>query len=88
MGVVIKRDGRKQNFSPAKVKKAVTLACKDAGLSASRTKELIISVADPVIEMYKNKRVRSVDLRRSVLRRLDRKARSASSAWRRYEKKH
>ncbi len=86
MGVVIKRDGKKQVFTAAKIKKAVEKAAKDAGISSLKRNKLIKEVAVPAINLYKGKRaVKSVELRKSILRRLGRKAKSVVSAWRRYE---
>ena len=85
MGVVIKRDGKKQAFTAAKIKKAVEKAARDAGISSLKIKELVKDVAEPVIKLYKNKSVKSTILRKSILRRLERRAKAAVSAWRRYE---
>ncbi|MBI4116758.1 hypothetical protein HY449_03380 [Candidatus Pacearchaeota archaeon] len=88
MGVVIKRNGKAQAFSGEKIKKAVEKAAKDAGISSLKRNELIQEVAVPVINLYKNKRaVKAVELRKSILKRLGRRAKSAVSAWRRYEKR-
>lgn len=85
--VVIKRDGKAQKFSPSKIKGVIEKSAKEAGLSAARRKELLKDVAEPVIKLYKHKRVKSTLLRKSILRRLDRRAKSVSAAWRRYERK-
>ena len=88
MGKVIKRGGRKQAFSSAKIKRSVYKAARETKLSASKIKELVKDVAEPVIKLYKNKRtVKSVVLRRSILKRLDRRAKSVSAAWRRFDRK-
>ncbi|OIO80450.1 hypothetical protein AUJ84_03240 [Candidatus Pacearchaeota archaeon CG1_02_32_132] len=87
MGSVIKRDGKKQTFMPGKIRKAVDLSAKDAGLNPGKRKELIRDVAEPVIRHYKNKRVRASVLRKSLIGRLDRRAKSVSAAWRRHDRK-
>lgn len=88
MGVVIKRSGKKQAFSGEKIKKAVEKAARDAGISGLKKNNLIKEVAVPVINLYKKKRaVKAVDLRKSILKRLGRRAKSAVAAWRRFEKK-
>ena len=87
MGIVIKRDGKKQKFSAGKIRRSIQKAAHEAGVSASRAKELIHDVADAVIKEYQNKKTKAAYLRRIILRRLDRKSRSVSSAWRRFDKK-
>ena len=85
MGSVIKRGGKRQAFSGSKIKRAAEKAARDAGISSLKRNELIKEVAEPVIKLYKNKKVKSTILRKSILRRLGRKAKAAVSAWRRYE---
>ena len=85
--VVIKRDGKRQKFSPAKIKRSIEKTAKDAGVSAAKRKELIKEVALPIIKLYKNKRVKSTQIRSSILRRLSTRSKSVASAWKRYEKK-
>ena len=85
MGSVIKRGGKRQAFSGSKIKRAVEKAARDAGISSLKIKELVKDVAEPVIKLYKNKSVKSTILRKSILRRLERRAKAAVSAWRRYE---
>lgn len=88
MGMVLKRGSRRQTFSAAKLRRSVEKAAKDGKMSAGKRKELQKEVADVVIEQYKRKRtVRVADLRRSILGRLDRRAKAVSAAWRRYDRK-
>lgn len=85
---VVKRDGKKENFVPKKIRVSIEKAAKEAGVAPRKIGDLIEEVAEPVIEVYKKKKVVKVsDLRRSILGRLDRKAKKVSAAWRRYEKK-
>lgn len=88
MTKVIKRGGKKQNFSPIKIENSIRGAAKEAGISSSKVKELIEEVAEPVINFYRKKRIiKSVDLRKSILKRLEKRAKLVVSAWRRHEKK-
>jgi len=85
---VVKKGGKKQGFSPAKIRHSVEYAAKDAGLKASKIKELIANVAEPVITWVKTKRiVKASAIRKAILGRLDRKAKSVANAWRKFEKK-
>ncbi|MEK6898104.1 MAG: ATP cone domain-containing protein [Nanoarchaeota archaeon] len=88
MGVVIKRGGRRQVFSGAKIRRVIQKSAREAGISSAKTKELVKSVGEGVIKYYKNKRtVRATQIRRAILGRLERTAKSVASAWRRYDKK-
>jgi transcriptional repressor NrdR len=72
--VVIKKDGRRQRFSPTKLKRSIDRAAKDAGVSAKKRKETIFDVYSGIIESFgKRGSVRTRDLRKSVLGRLDAK---------------
>ena len=88
MGTVVKKGGKKQAFSAAKIRRSVEKAAKDVKMAPAKVKELVKNVADPVIALYKKKRTVKVSaLRRSILGRLDRRAKKVSAAWRRYDKK-
>ena len=57
-------------------------------MSPKKVKELVKEVTDPVISLAKTKRVvKTTNLRRSILGRLDRRAKSVSNAWRRFDKR-
>ena len=84
---VIKRDGKTQAFSPAKIKKAIEKTAKDAKVPAAKRKELLKEVALPIIKLYKNKRVKSTDLRRIILGRLSTRSKATVSEWKRWEKR-
>ena len=86
MGKVIKRNGKTQAFSAAKVRMSVQRAARDVKLSTDKTRELIRDVADSVVDKYKNRRVKSTELRRVLLRRIGRRAKSVASAWRRFDR--
>ena len=87
MGIVIKRNGKKVIFNSGKIRKSIQRAAHEAGVSASRVKELLHDVADSVIKEYKNKKTKTIYLRKIILKRLDRKSKSVSNAWRRFDKK-
>lgn len=85
---VVKKSGKKQKFSKAKLMKSIQDAAKEAGLSPAKRKVLAKEVVDSFVEAAKKKKVmKAVEIRRSVLGRLDRRAKSVSKAWRRYDKK-
>jgi len=85
---VIKRGGRRQKFIPAKIKNSIKKAATGARISPARTRELVKDVGESVIDLYKRKKlVKSVDLRKSILGRLNRRMKSVASAWKKGEKK-
>ncbi len=85
---VIKRGGGKQAFIPSKIRKSVKKAAREAGLSLKKAENLVKEVAESVINFCRKKRaVKTTDIRKSILRRLERRTRAVASAWRRHEKK-
>ena len=54
MGFVIKRGGRKQAFSGAKIKSSIQKSAREAGLSSSKIQELAYGIGESVINLYKN----------------------------------
>ncbi|VVB84061.1 Uncharacterised protein [uncultured archaeon] len=89
MTQVIKRGGKKrQAFSSSKIKGAIKSAAKDAGLSSAKTQELIEDVGNGVISFFgKKKVVKAVDIRKSIVRRLERRAKAVASKWKSFERK-
>ena len=84
---VIKRGGKTQAFSPSKIKKAIEKTAKDAKVPVVKRKELLKEVALPIIKLYKNKRVKSTELRKIILRRLSSRSKATVAAWKRWEKR-
>lgn len=88
MTKVIKRGGRRQAFSPSKIRTSVKKAAKEAGFPSKKAEKLMKDVADSVVNFCRKKRVvKTTDIRKSILRRLERRAKSVASVWRRHEKK-
>lgn len=87
MDVVIKRDGKKERFNASKIRRGIQKATREAKMSVSSAKGLISDVAESVISRYKNKKVRTTEIRRTILGKLDRKAKSVSAAWRRFDRR-
>ena len=88
MVYVIKRGGKKEVFNPSKIKRGIERAAKDAKINSLKIKQLISEVADPFIEITKKKKsIKATEIRKSILRRIDRRAKSVSNAWRKFEKR-
>lgn len=87
MTKVIKKRGKVQAFIPSKIRRAIDSSARDAKLSLAKRKELIKEVAEPAISFFKKKRVvKTTDIRRSLLRRLNRRSKQTLRAWRKYDK--
>lgn len=85
---VIKRGGRRQKFMPEKIRKSIRGAATRAKISQAKTRELVSDVGNSVIDFFKKKRlVKTVDIRKSILGRFNRRVKSVASAWKRSEKK-
>ncbi|MEK6903288.1 MAG: ATP cone domain-containing protein [Nanoarchaeota archaeon] len=85
---VLKRSGKRERFSRAKLQRSIERAAKDAGISPSRRRELALDLVDSVLDnMKKRSSMSAVELRERVLSRLDRQARSVASAWRSFDRK-
>ena len=86
---VIKRGGeKKQVFNAAKIRNSVKKVARDLKWTPSKIEKLVRDVAEPAISFFKAKRiVKAVDIRRSLLGRLDRTSKAVSRAWRSYEKR-
>ena len=85
---VLKRSGKRERFSRAKLQRSIERAAKDAGISPSRRRELALDLVDSVLDnMKKRSSMSAVELRERVLSSLDRQARSVASAWRSFDRK-
>ena len=85
---VVKRSGKHQKFSMAKLKRGIQRAARDAKLTRAQEREVVRAVAASVAKGLRGKRsIRAAALRRKVLTRLERASRATASAWRRYDRK-
>jgi len=88
MVLVIKKNGRKQSFSVAKLKRSVARAAKEAGLNKTATRKVISKVAGPIIAAVKKKEtIKSSALRKSIMAKLNRYSKPTAKVWRGYERK-
>jgi transcriptional regulator NrdR family protein len=88
MGQVIKRGGGRQKFMPEKIRRSIRKAASGGRISQAKTRALVNDVGNSVIELFQKKKlVKVVDLRRSILGRLNRRVKSVASAWKKSEKK-
>ena len=89
MTQVIKRGGKKREaFSPSKIKNAITKSAKEAGFSSKKIEGIVKEVGNGVIGFFgKKKVVKAVDIRKSILGRLQRKAKAVAVQWKKFEKR-
>jgi transcriptional repressor NrdR len=89
MTQVIKRGCKKKEaFSPSKIKNSVKKAAKEAGFSTSKIEDVVKEVGNGVIGFFEKKKVvKSVEIRRSILGRLDRSAKRVVKTWKKFEKR-
>lgn len=79
---VIKKGGRRESFRIAKLARSIERASRDA------VKEVARVVSRSVQKSLRGKRaIRSSELRRRTLARLQKSYRAAAAAWRKYERR-
>ena len=85
---VLKKGGKRQAFSTAKLRRAIERSAKDAKLKAPKAKKLVGEVVDPLVKVLKKKRVvRASALRKAMLGLIERRAKAVARAWRKFDKK-
>ena len=86
--VLKKGNKRKQRFMPIKIRRSIEKAAKDAKVPAKKIEQLVLDVAEPVIALARKKNVvKTTDLRRSILGRLDRRIKKVSKSWKKFDQK-
>jgi transcriptional regulator NrdR family protein len=84
----VRRNGKTVPFRPAKMKRSIMAAAKDAHLPAARARALTGKVSRAVLRsIAKRKTVRAAVLRKKVLGHLDKMAPAAAKAWRAYDRR-
>ncbi|MFA6974240.1 MAG: ATP cone domain-containing protein [Parcubacteria group bacterium] len=87
MATVIKRGGKREKFSPSKIKKSIAGAARKAKVSAKTKKELEETAKEVVAKFKERKLIKSAEIRRAVLAKLGRKAKTVAAAWKVVERK-
>lgn len=84
---VVKKDGSKQDFDPGKIRNAVSMAAKEAGISEDKKDEVVEQVVSAVMGIIQGKEeVTSTEIKTKVLMELDNIEPSVSDAWRKYDR--
>ncbi len=85
---VIRRGGKHESFKPAKLKRSIRMACRDAHVPGAKVKRIVSKVSGPVLKFARGRRVvKTSVLRKKVLSGLRRVEPKAAKAWLRYEKR-
>lgn len=88
VNTVIKRSGKKESFSRAKLERAIDRAAKEGRVNAERRREISKEVSESVKNaLSKRRTIKTTELRRRVLDRLERRSRAIASAWRSYDRR-
>ena len=83
---VIKRNGKKQNFSSSKLCKSIENVLKEAKVSQRGI--VLAELCESLKVGLKGKRsIKAIELRRMVLSRLERRSKKAVALWRKFEAK-
>lgn len=86
---VIKSNGKREQFSPEKVKNSVENAVKDAGFSPQEKMNVIEHASQDVIQMAQNKnQIQTKQIRDTVLNDLEQDDQQVANAWKQYERQH
>ena len=85
MGIILKKDGKKEDFNANKIIESVKKAAKDANLAPGK---FLKEIAEPTIKYFQKKKiVKTSDIKKSILRKLAKKSKAVLRAWKMYEKK-
>ena len=83
---VVKKDGTREPFDEEKIRRAVEMASREAGLAAERTAEVVDQVSQKIVDMAASKEeITTSEIRDAILSELDMLEPTVSAAWRTYE---
>jgi|AntAceMinimDraft_18_1070375.scaffolds.fasta_scaffold48555_2 transcriptional regulator NrdR family protein len=87
--IIIKKDGREQEFNPEKVKLSIRKAVEEAGLEEKRINEVVEKVFSAVIEITDEveEKITSSQIREKILSTFDEIEEVASQSWRNHDRK-
>jgi len=86
MTEVIKKSGKKEQFSPEKIRKSIAGAAQQADIPDERKDEVVYEVVGTVIPILESKEgIDTSEIKQIILGELDRVEPAVASAWRKYE---
>ncbi len=87
MTMIIKRNGRREKFDTAKLRRAIAAAANEADIPIDRCVALVDEVAGDITgEVAEKKEIRAVELRELILARLDRAEPRVACSWRDFDR--
>jgi len=87
MTVIIKRNGSREKFDPAKLRRAIAAASNEADIPVDRCVALVDEVTNDIArEVEAKEEIRAVELREIILARLDRAEPRVACSWRDYDR--
>lgn len=86
---VIKRNGKKEQFKPQKLRKSIENAVSDSGSTITNEMKAIEHATQDAEKLAMNRNeISTKDLRNEILNDLEGDAPKVAQAWRNYEKQH
>ena len=86
---VIKRNGKKEQFKPQKLRKSIESAVTDAGFTVTKQMKAIEHATSDAEELAMNRNeISSKELRNEIINDLESDAPEVAQSWRNYEKQH
>jgi transcriptional repressor NrdR len=86
---VIKRNGKKEQFKPQKLRKSIENAVTDAGFTVTKQMKTIEHATRDAEELAMNRNeISSKELRNEIINDLESDAPEVAQSWRNYEKQH
>jgi transcriptional regulator NrdR family protein len=87
MTVIIKRNGEKEKFDEAKLRRAIAAAANEADLPVDRCQMVVAEVTNDIAaDVAGKKEVRAVEMRELILARLDKVEPRVACSWRDYDR--
>ena len=86
MTEVIKKSGKKEQFSPEKIRKSIAGAAQQADIPDERKDEVVYEVVGTVIPILESKEgIDTSEIKGIILGELDKVEPAVASSWRKYE---
>ncbi|MBU0636045.1 hypothetical protein KKE06_03395 [Candidatus Micrarchaeota archaeon] len=88
MTAIIKRSGKRQKFSKAKIKRAIEKAAQKGKVSKKERLKIAREISEGISKAFRRTRsVRASEVRRRILQRLETKSKASVRAWQQYDRK-
>ncbi len=88
MTEVIKKNGKKEEFQPDKLKRSVEQAAREVKLSEEKMKQIVVKSTKPVIEyIYQKPEVKTQEIKEKVVEAVEKEHKEVAKAMKEFEKK-